>query len=209
MPEPGTLLVFAFAAFALAAIPGPSTLYIATRSVADGPRAGMASALGVEAGTLVHAAAAAVGLSALVSSSATAFSLVKYAGAAYLIVLGLRALTGRRPDGSPEALPTVPLRRAFAQALVVQVLNPKVALFFLALLPQFVEPAAGAVASQVLVLGLVLGAVGFVTDSGWALGAALAGRRMGPRPGSGRRAAGVVYLGLGAAAALTGERAPA
>lgn len=206
MPDGATLLVFAGAAFALAAIPGPSTIYIATRSAAEGARAGMLSALGVGAGTLLHAAAAAAGVSALVASSATAFSVVRYAGAAYLLALGLRALVRRRAEPADVAPLPLPPRRVFAEAMLVQALNPKVALFFLALLPQFVDPAE-AVASQVLVLAAVLGAVGLVTDTGWALTAAVAGRRLRPGAGSAaRRASGVVYLALGAAAAVSGDR---
>lgn len=206
MPDGATLLVFAGAAFALAAIPGPSTIYIATRSAAEGARAGMLSALGVGAGTLLHAAAAAAGVSALVASSATAFSVVRYAGAAYLLALGLRALVRRRAEPADVAPLPLPPRRVFAEAMLVQALNPKVALFFLALLPQFVDPAE-AVASQVLVLAAVLGAVGLLTDTAWALTAAVAGRRLRPGTGSAaRRASGLVYLALGAAAALSGDR---
>lgn len=129
MPEPPTLLVFAGASVALLVFPGPSVIYIVTRSVEQGRRAGLVSMLGVEAGGLVHVAAAALGISALVASSATAFSIVKYAGAAYLVYLGVqRWRRGGEDPGRPE-----PQARAelFRQGMVVNVLNPKTAIFFL------------------------------------------------------------------------------
>jgi len=130
MPEPATLLVFSLAALVLVAVPGPNLIYITTRSIGEGRRAGLASALGVESGTLVHVAAAAVGLSALLASSAVAFSVVKYAGAAYLVYLGVRTLLRAEDAGETENLPPSSLGRAYRQGLLVQLLNPKVALFF-------------------------------------------------------------------------------
>jgi threonine/homoserine/homoserine lactone efflux protein len=221
MPEPATLLVFLAAALVLIAIPGPNLVYIATRSASEGRSSGLASALGVETGTLVHVGLATAGLSALLASSAVAFSAVKYLGAAYLILLGLRAL--RRPTthgagpGAPP--PAVSLRRAYRQGLLVQLLNPKVAIFFLAFLPQFVDPARGTVALQILVLGAILALVGLAIDAAYAVAAASVGRRVRARGVSagragdgraGRRATGAIYLTLGVVAALTGERrAPA
>ena len=206
MPEPATLLLFAATAAALVAIPGPNIVYIVARSIDGGRRAGVASAHGVETATLVHVTAAAAGLSALLASSATAFAIVKSAGAAYLLYLAVRTLMA--PDG-PEAPPPAPSpRRIFASGVLVNLLNPKVALFFLALLPQFVDPHAGPAWSQILLLGAILAAIGLASDLLYALGAgAVSGRLRGrARLARGRRyVTGGVYLAL-AVVALTGER---
>jgi threonine/homoserine/homoserine lactone efflux protein len=197
VPAPQTLALFALAAIALIAIPGPNMLYIATRSMSEGRPAGIASALGLLTGTAVHVTAAAAGLSALIAGSATAFEALRYAGAAYLIYLGVRALLRR-----DEAKAAPPRGSAYRQAIVVQLLNPKVALFFLSFLPQFVDPDRGPVWTQVLVFGATLGALGFVMDCGYAF---LAGAAAG-RIKSFHRISGAVYIALGAAAALTGGR---
>ncbi len=205
MPAPATLAVFALAALALIAIPGPNMIYVATRSMSEGRRSGFASALGLLTGTMINVAAAAAGLSALIASSATAFNALRYLGAAYLIVLGLKALL-QRADAHADAQPRpVSLARAYRQAIVVQLLNPKVALFFLAFLPQFVDPARGPVATQVLVFGAILGTLGFAMDCGYAVAAGVAAKRFGGFQ-YGRQLTGAVYLALGAAAALTGGR---
>jgi len=209
MPDGSTLATFAAAAVVLVALPGPNMLYLLARSVSEGRRAGVLSALGTEAGTLVHVSAAAIGLSALLASSATAFALVKYAGAAYLVFLGLRALLERDRGGSePDVAVTPPpgAVNVFRQAVLVQVLNPKVAVFFLAFLPQFVDPDRLA-ATQIVVLGLTLVAIGLAIGLATALAAGtlaqrMRGRRRPGRPWS-RRASGCVYLALGAYAALS------
>lgn len=219
MPEPETLAVFALAALALVALPGPNLLYISARSLSEGRRAGLVSVLGIETGTLVHVTAAAVGVSALLASSAVAFGVVRYAGAAYLIYLGLRTLLVRKagPEAEAAPAPAPGLARVYRQAVLVQVLNPKVALFFLAFLPQFVDPARGAVAGQTLVLGAIVATIvatiGVTISSLWALAADAAGARLRERVGPSERFArgqryvtGGVYLALGAAAALTGDR---
>jgi threonine/homoserine/homoserine lactone efflux protein len=209
VPDGTTLLLFAAAAAVLVAIPGPNHVYIATRSLGQGRGVGLASALGVEAGTLVHIGAAAAGLSALIASSAVAFDVVKYLGAAYLIVLGMRALRGRDELDVGGATAAVSLRRAFAQGVLVNVLNPKVALFFLAFLPQFVDPAAEGAALQVLVLGLVLSGLGLTSNVVWVLAAGALGTWLRRRPAFLRRqryVTGGVYLALGATAALAGRR---
>jgi threonine/homoserine/homoserine lactone efflux protein len=153
--EPGTLAVFALAALAILAVPGPAVIYIVTRSIQQGRSAGLASVLGIHVGTFVHLTAATVGLSAILVSSATAFTVVKVVGALYLIVIGIRTLLGRADpaDTDPQRLPRR-RRRDFAEGVVVNVLNPKTALFFLAFLPQFVDPARGQASLQILVLGL-------------------------------------------------------
>ncbi len=140
VPEPTTLLLFTAAAMALIVVPGPAVLYIVGQSVDGGRRAGLVSALGIATGGLVHVLAAAIGLSAFVLSSATAFSVVKYAGAAYLVVLGIRRLLER--DEARVELRERGLRRIYGQGVVVNVLNPKTALFFFAFLPQFVDVAS-------------------------------------------------------------------
>jgi threonine/homoserine/homoserine lactone efflux protein len=161
----------------------------------------------------VHVLAAAAGLSALLVSSATAFAVVKYAGAAYLIVLGSRRLFGRGPragDGGQARLPSP--ARAFRQGVVVNVLNPKTALFFLAFLPPFLDPARGPLFAQVLVLGLTFIALGLLSDGTYALLASYAAGRWRRRERVarlGERASGLVYVGLGLLAALTSRHAPA
>jgi threonine/homoserine/homoserine lactone efflux protein len=211
MPASTTLLVFALAAGALVVIPGPNHIYIVTRSIAQGRRVGLASAFGVETGTLVHITAAAVGLSALIASSAVAFNFVRYLGAAYLAFLGLRALLsdgGQQPqDAAPRAGST---RRAYVDGILVNVLNPKVALFFLAFLPQFVDPRRGATGTQILVLGLVVFVIATTSDIVYALVAGALGGWLRGRPAFMRRQrylTGGIYLGLAAVATFAdGER---
>ena len=205
MPASSTLAAFALAALALVALPGPNIAYLLTRSIADGRRAGIVSALGIETGTLVHITAAAAGLSALLASSATAFAFVKYAGAAYLIYLGIRALLAREP--ADQARPAPPAgAHVYGQAITVQLLNPKVAVFYLAFLPQFLDPDRPA-AAQIAVLGAVIVAIGAIIHMALALVAGSAaqrfrGRRGGRRSWS-RRASGCLYLAMGAFAALS------
>jgi threonine/homoserine/homoserine lactone efflux protein len=210
MPSLTSLLLFAAASVALLVVPGPSVLYIVTRSVSQGRRAGLISVLGVHVGSVVHVTAAALGLSALLASSATAFMIVKYLGAAYLVWLGVQKLR-RRESGPVEEAPPVRGSRLFTQGIVVNVLNPKTAIFFLAFLPQFVNPSRGPVALQIIVLGACFILLGVTSDGGYALLAGtLAGRIRRTRTARRRldRASGVVYLGLGATAALATRTAP-
>jgi len=207
MPELHTFLLFAGASVLVLVAPGPSVLYVVTRSVAQGRRAGGVSVLGVGLGNFSHAIAAAIGVSAIVASSAIAFSVVKYAGAAYLIYLGIRALLGRS-----DAMLTSPGRartdrRLFWEGFVVDFLNPKVALFYLAFLPQFVDPA-GAVAPQMLALGAVFTSLGLLSDGTYALAAGTFGRHLRNVRFESRlrRASGVVFVGLGVSAALAEGR---
>ncbi|MGC5013159.1 LysE family translocator [Streptosporangium sp. DT93] len=204
MISPSTLLVFAVASLALVLVPGPNHIYIITRAVSQGRAAGVASAFGVEVGTLVHIAAAAAGLSYVVARSATLFNVIKWAGVAYLVYLGVRALTSRQELAAEEAAPQ-PLRSVFFEGVVVNVLNPKVILFFLAFLPQFVEPEAGAVPLQIAVLGGTLLFLGLVSDLVYALTADALGRRLRTRSTMIGNLSGVVYLGLGVATALAGR----
>jgi threonine/homoserine/homoserine lactone efflux protein len=200
-PDSTAIWLFCLAALALLAIPGPAVLYIIVQSAERGRRVGLASVAGIHLGTLVHVAAATAGLSALIVASALAFSVVKYAGAAYLVYLGVRRLLeGAGPTRiarEPE-----PLRRAFVRGVVVNVLNPKTALFFLAFLPQFVDADRGGVWSQALVLGLVFVGLGLISDSVYALAAGTVGGLLRRRRTALQYGSGMVYVGLGAAAAL-------
>ncbi len=176
IPAPGTLAVFMLAAFLLAVVPGPAVVYIVAQSVDGGRLAGVVSALGIATGGLVHVAAAAIGLSSLLVSSALAFEIVKYAGAAYLVVLGVRRLLAREKPEDVEVRTERSLRRLYGQGVVVNVLNPKTAIFFFAFLPQFIDPDAGWVPGQIALLGLVFIAVAFASDSAYAIAAGTAGR---------------------------------
>ncbi|MFG2002188.1 LysE family translocator [Spirillospora sp. NPDC048911] len=199
-------LLFLLAATTLIVIPGPNHLYITTRSIAEGRRAGIASALGVETGTIVHMAAAAAGLSAVIAASSTAFGIVRYAGAAYLVYMAIRTFRSRGDHGAPDLKPQS-LGRVYLDGALVNVLNPKVILFFLAFLPQFVDQKAGAVPMQILVMGLITGLIGLVSDILYALAADSIAGWLRARPTFQRRqrfATGVIYLGLGAAAVFAG-----
>lgn len=207
MPTWSTFAVFAVASIALLVIPGPAVLYIVTRSVDEGRAAGLASVVGVHIGTVVHVSAAALGISALLASSSLAFTVVKVCGAAYLIAVGVHRILVRDPRGDDAVAVRAPLRRVVATGVIVNVLNPKTALFFLAFLPQFVDPARGAAALQVVALGGVFIALGLVSDGTYALVGSAAGgwlRRRLLRTRGQRVVTGGVYLTLGAAAALTG-----
>jgi threonine/homoserine/homoserine lactone efflux protein len=208
VPTADTLWLFAGAALLLLLIPGPNTLYIATRSASQGVRAGVFSALGVETGTLVHILAASLGISALIAASSIAFDVVRYAGAAYLIYLGIRTML-TKPDAASATQPNARSHgRAFISGILVNVLNVKVALFFLALLPQFVDPSRGSAAVQMIVLGLVLLAMGLVFDLAWvfAAGSVNAFVARHPRVWNNQRfVIGSIYIGLGVAAAVTGR----
>jgi len=203
------LPLFLFAAFVLLITPGPAVLYIVTRSIDRGRTAGLISVLSVELGTFVHVFAATFGLSALLVSSAMAFAVVKYLGAIYLIVLGVRRLTARAEPADARAPSSTDLRRTFWQGFFVAMLNPKTALFFLAFLPQFVSPARGPVAAQMLVLGLLFVLMPIVTDSCYALLARAVGpelRRSVRVARIERYGAGGVYIGLGLTAAFADRR---
>jgi threonine/homoserine/homoserine lactone efflux protein len=203
---PTNFPLFISAALVLLITPGPAVLYIVTRSVDQGRKAGLASVLGVEAGNLFHVFAAALGLSAILLSSALAFDIVKYLGAAYLIYLGIRKLTSRDELEEVEIVQQRSLRRVFSQAVIVAILNPKTALFFFAFLPQFVDPAKGSVALQMLILGLILVSIALVTDSIYAMAAGTAGRWLRGNLRYlryQRYVTGTVYIGLGIGAALT------
>jgi threonine/homoserine/homoserine lactone efflux protein len=213
MPDVPTFALFVAAALALLLVPGPAVIYVVARSVEGGRLIGLVSVLGVELGTLLHVVFAAAGLSAIVVSSAVAFSVVKWLGAAYLVWLGLRQILGR--DGGDQEAPLSGSGenrlRVFSQSVLVQVLNPKVALFFLAFLPQFVDPSRSAAWTQVVVLGTTLATLGLFTDGLYALLGGTAGEWIRKqRAGAGLRRAGRyvtggVYIALGAVAAISGK----
>ena len=208
IPDPPAIGVFVLAALALLLVPGPAVLYIVARSMQHGRRAGLVSVLGIHVGSLVHISAATLGLSALVLSSAVAFTAVKIAGAVYLIGLGLWTLFSSRAEPDVALGGERNLRRAFAQGIVVNVLNPKTALFFLAFLPQFVDPNAAHPAVQIAFLGVLFVLLGLVTDSLWALAAGTAGgmlRRSRRFVRTQRYVTGTVYIGLGVATAFAGS----
>ena len=209
LPDASTLLVFAGAALALLVVPGPAVLYIVTRGIEQGRTAALVSMLGVQAGALVHVVAAAIGLSALLVQSATAFAVVKYAGALYLVFLGLRKLFGGERVQPVHGRPPRRLRRLFGEGIVVNVLNPKAALFFLAFLPQFVDPDAGSVGLQIALLGLLFILIAIVSDGLYALAAGTAGSWLRSSPRfllAERWVGGSVLVGLGLTTALSGSR---
>jgi threonine/homoserine/homoserine lactone efflux protein len=205
VPDRATLLLFGAAALALIMVPGPAVLYIVAQSIDRGRLAGFVSALGIATGGLVHVTAAAVGLSSLLVSSATAFNAVKYAGAAYLVGLGVWTLA-RRPEERPVEIPKErKLSRRYWQGVVVNILNPKTALFFFAFLPQFVHPEQGSAALQIGVLGLLFVVLAVACDTVWALAAGTASERLRDSRrfvAVQRYVSGSVFVGLGALTAV-------
>jgi threonine/homoserine/homoserine lactone efflux protein len=207
LPDSGALAVFVVAALVLLVVPGPAVLYIVSQSISRGRLAGIVSMLGIQLGALVHVAAAAAGLSALLVRSATAFDVVKYAGAAYLVFLGLRRLLGGDEVEAPGARRERSLWRLFAQGTVVNVLNPKTALFFFSFLPQFVDVEQGSVALQIASLGLLFILLATLSDGMYALAAGSAAGWVRGRPAfvrGERLATGGVLVGLGLLAAFSG-----
>jgi threonine/homoserine/homoserine lactone efflux protein len=209
MPSPEVFAAFAVASLALLVVPGPSVLYIVTRSMDQGRAAGLVSVLGIHTGSIVHVAAAALGVSAILASSALSFGVVRYAGAAYLIWLGIRAIRDRSEEGPDAPAREHSLARIYAQGVVVNVLNPKTALFFLAFLPQFVDVSKGSVPLHVVILGATFILLGFISDGTYAVASARVSRALGARRRTGvarRWLPGLTLIGLGLAAAITGRR---
>jgi len=208
MPDWSVLSLFITAALVLVFMPGPNTLYIIARSVQQGRLAGFVSSLGIQVGSLFHIAAAALGVSALLLSSALAFNTVKYVGAAYLIYLGVKTLLTRKMITETKTFEGKSLSRAFYQGVLVSLLNPKAALFFFAFLPQFVDARRGSVTIQIMFLGAIVVVLGALSDSIYALLAGSAGNLLRGNLRllrAQRYFAGSVYIGLGAMAALTGS----
>ena len=205
MPSTEALALFAVAAVLLVALPGPAVLYILGQSMHYGRVTGIVGVAGIAVGALVHVAAAVIGLSSLLLSSAVAFEIVKYAGAAYLVYIGVRRLLARDETMADAAATPRSRRRVFTQGVVVNVLNPKVALLFVSLLPQFVDPDAGRVPLQLLVLGMMWVVIAFLGDCIWALIGGTAGgllRRSARARTAERYVTGGVFVGLGAMTAF-------
>lgn len=204
MPDLNSLISFAVASVALLVIPGPAVIYIVNRSVADGRQIGLAAVVGLELGTFMHVLAATVGLSAILATSENAFNVVKYLGASYLVLIGLRTLT-RKPEAISTSASSMTQSQAFRQGFIINTLNPKIALFFLSFLPQFIDPNISSNAQQSLILGSVFVLCGFVIDGIYALTASslrevlVKGKAL---PFIQQYVAGVVFVLLGAAAAL-------
>lgn len=212
MLEPAALLAFFLTALLFAASPGPNFVFVLTRAVGYGRAEGFASVLGIGicAGALVHTLAVVLGLSALLASSALAFSAVKYAGAAYLIFLGVKTLLQQeRADSGVTPLGRAGGARAFRQGLVTMLLNPKAALYYFAFLPQFVDPSLGAAQSQLLMLGLIQAAAAFTIYTGVSLSAGMVGsllrRNLAARKVQ-KWVTGCTYLVLGASMAVSGRK---
>ena len=199
-------LLFLGAAMVLAIAPGPGIFYVLARTLGGGRRQGIESALGTFFGGLFHVFAAALGVSAILAASAVAFHTVKYAGAAYLVWLGIRMIHTRNAEIPAEA--AAPAQGSFRQGILTEALNPKTALFFLAFLPQFVDPSRGAVAFQIAFLGLLFTLMGLTSDGLYALVAGTAGRwvkRKGHYLRWERYVTGGVFIGLGVTAAFAGK----
>jgi threonine/homoserine/homoserine lactone efflux protein len=206
--SPTTAALFALATLLLTASPGPGVFYLSARALSQGRRAGFASMFGIEFGEVVWLAAVATGVAAVLATSAAALTFLRFAGAAYLIYLGIQRWRHVEAFAAPRPASTA---RIFAQGVVTQILNPKVAVFFVAILPQFIDPRI-AVAPQVLILGLIYIGVALLVDTTYVLAAAAVSRRFMASPTAQRRtgriAAGT-YFALGVAAAAAGERPPA
>ncbi len=209
IPNATAIGIFSVAAILLLVTPGPAVLYIVARSVEQGRIAGLASVCGITTGTLVHVLAAALGLSALLASSALAFAIVKYAGAGYLIYIGVRRILSRTDTPTTKVdPPRRSLLRLYRDGFVVNLLNPKTALFFLAFLPQFVDPSRGAVAFQIAFLGLMFTLMGLTSDALYALIAGTAGRWVKRNQHYlrwERFVTGGLFIGLGLTAAFAGN----
>lgn len=207
MPDPPGLTLFLIAAAALLVTPGPAVLYVVTRSLDQGRWAGLVSTLGINVGTLIHVSAATLGVSAVLVRSALAFSVVKYAGAAYLVYLGVRKLREKDDAQSGSVPEQKKLTRVFYEGMLVNLTNPKTALFFFAFLPQFVDPARGSAALQFFLLGTIFVVMAITSDSAYALLAGSMGSWLRGHLGFlrvQRYLAGSVYLGLGVLTAFSG-----
>lgn len=209
MFEPSQLYLFLIASFALLITPGPAVLYIVARSINQGRMAGIVSVLGVETANFFHASAAALGLSAILLSSALAFNIVKYLGAAYLIYLGVRKILSKEDKAKAELSRKESLSRIYTQGFVVNLFNPKTALFFFAFLPQFVNTVNGSVTLQMFLLGIMFVVMAIITDSCYAFVSSSIANQLKDNQGFARNQryfTGLIYIGLGVVTAFTGSR---
>lgn len=205
------VFLFSITSLLLALTPGPDMLYIATRSVAQGRRAGLVSVLGVYTGVLFHILAAVLGISALIVSSAIAFNLIRYAGAAYLVFLGIHAFLSKAETFKVKKVEHKRLRNIYYQGLITNLLNPKVIFFFVAFFPQFVDPAKGNVSLQLLILGVILVVVSLPIDIGVSLLSGTFGNLLKTRKRvqqAGKWITGSVFVSLGISTAVFGVRKP-
>lgn len=209
MFETATLFAFVGASMIVLLTPGPGVLYVLTRGAVQGRRAGIVSAAGLSAGAFVHVIAAVVGLSAILATSATAFTIVKFAGAAYLIWIGVQAILSRGGLAKPHAVVPQPVRRLFLDGVVISIFNPKIAIFFLAYLPLFTDPALGSVTLQLAVLGSLYCVLSVISDGAYAILASGASGwfrdRMLNSPVM-RYLTGSIFVGLGVHAALATQQ---
>lgn len=210
MPDFQHLLLFIAAGWLLNLTPGPDVLYIVTHSLRSGARAGVVAGLGITAGCFVHIFAAAVGVSALLAASVTAFTVLKWMGAAYLLWIGVKILFSRRSQATTDLMaaaasePQRPLKAVFIGGFWTNVLNPKVAIFFLAFVPQFIAPDAASPALAFAMLGVLFNLNAIPVNVGWALVAAWMARRDAVQRGMHwlDRVAGVMFIGFGIKLAL-------
>lgn len=200
MIEHSTLITYLAVLFGFVLIPGPAVLLTLARASSSGTRVGIATGLGIAAGDIIHTAFAVVGVSAIILTSAFLFSVIKYLGAAYLIYLGLRAIFDKQHLNADQSVVGITAGLAFRQALLTEVLNPKSALFFLAFLPQFVNPATGSVALQLSILGALFVMMGMLATTGVALAAGSVGKFLRKNPAVMRwqgKVVGGIYCALG------------
>lgn len=205
MIDPQTLLTYCAIVLGFVFVPGPATLLTVARATTSGTRVGIATGAGITAGDLIHTAFAVIGISAVIATSALLFSLVKYAGAAYLVYLGLQAILARTPSEFGRSTIALSAGTAFRQAILAEILNPKTALFFLAFLPQFVRPENGSVVLQLSVLGLLFAAIGFFSTIVFATSAGRLGLFLRRNPKVLKwqgKAVGGIYCALGLRLAL-------
>ncbi|MER9679246.1 LysE family translocator [Mesorhizobium sp. M0184] len=205
MIDLATLIAYVAVVLGFVFIPGPATLLTVARATSSGTRVGIATGAGIAAGDVVHTFMAIVGISAIIATSAALFSIVKYIGAAYLIYLGIRAIIEKTPAYPAASALAIPAAKAFRQAVLTEVLNPKTALFFLAFLPQFVRPENGSVMLQLAILGVIFVLLGLVSTVVFAVGAGGLGAFMRRNPTVLRwqgKAVGGIYCALGIRLAL-------
>jgi threonine/homoserine/homoserine lactone efflux protein len=209
MPDISTMIIVALASLALVVIPGPAVIYILTRSVSQGRSAGLVSAVGVNLGSSIHVLAAVAGLTVLLANSAVAYTTVRWAGVGYLAWIGIRTLLKDDAEFAQPQLEQTALRKIFIQGVLVNILNPKVAIFFVAFLPQFVNADASNATFQTLVLGMTLVTIGLITDSLYAVAGGSVGKALRRRPTFARTTrivSGSIYIALAGIAAVTGTK---
>ncbi len=209
MPDNSTLVIFVTAAIILLIVPGPAVIYITAQSIDKGTKAGIVSTLGIASGTIVHVIGAAFGLSTILITSAAIYSIIKYAGACYLIYLGIKKFMGKEKGRTEPAENHSSLKKIFYDGMIVNIFNPKTALFFLSFLPQFVVVDKGSVISQMLFLGSLFVVMGILSDGLYAVTASKFGgfiKRKGYNPAVQNYFTGTVYIALGIYAALSGSK---